>query len=69
MKMTLSEEKLPENMTRVLCEHRPHIKGKRGTFEFAFYKDGMFKFESSEQWVTKLTAIAWISIKDLESIL
>jgi hypothetical protein len=69
MKMTLSEEKLPENMTRVLCEHRPHIKGKRGTFEFAFYKDGMFKFESGEQWVTKLTAISWISIKDLESIL
>jgi hypothetical protein len=42
VKMTSSEEKLPENMTRVLCEHRPHTKGRRGTFEFAFYKDGMF---------------------------
>jgi hypothetical protein len=64
--MIESRIELPENMTRVLCEHRPTIKGKRGTFEFAFYKDGMFKFDSGEQWVTGLVARKWISIKDLQ---
>lgn len=67
--MNRSAEKLPENMSRVLCEHRSYQKGKRGIFQFAFYKDGMFKFEGSENWVTAETVIAWISIKDLRNIL
>jgi hypothetical protein len=47
-------------MTRVLIEHNS------GTLEFAFYKDGMFKCDSGESWMTPQAVKSWMQISELK---
>jgi|TARA_R110000796_G_scaffold72989_1_gene164559 hypothetical protein len=54
------KQELPENMTRVLIEHNS------GTLEFAFYKDGMFKCDSGESWMTPKAVKSWMQISELK---
>ena len=52
---------LPTGMTRVLIEH------SLGAFEFAFYKDGMFRCDNGRDWISPKMVKRWISIPDLKS--
>ena len=58
----------PDNMTRVLvysplCSSNPCFDGL-GIFDFAFYKDGMYKV--GNDWYQPQVFVGWISIKQLK---
>lgn len=55
------EEEKPKNMTRLLIVHK-----YTGTLEFAYYKDGMFKCDSGEVWITPRAIKSWMQIDELK---
>ena len=53
-------QELPKNLSRVFVEHESGIPG------FAFYKDGLFKCESLDEWLAPEQIKGWLSISSLK---
>jgi len=61
--MTPTELRLPNNMTRNI------VLLNSGILDFAFYKDGMFRLQGTEDWFLPFHIKQWMSIEDLKSTL